>query len=103
MRLPWLIRLAWDPADAFDWYDSRTPSRLDHGKVIPDLTLFAFLVMYFLRVPVPWYALVALPSVAFGQSVWRAFLKSRTMTGTFTETASKTQPNLWKDDERADA
>jgi hypothetical protein len=80
IRLPWFLRLLWDPPTELDLVDRR--GAIDHGKVIGFVT---FVLMYVLI----WFGLlpsightIALLSAGFGWASWRTFLASKAVTST---------------------
>jgi hypothetical protein len=80
-RVPWLLRVVWNPVAAFDLTDGR--QRTDHSKVVPWAFLVTACVFKGFGNPFEWYELLALGSMSFGYGAWRTFLKSKSITGTF--------------------
>ncbi len=95
MKLPWLLRLIWNPIEALDLHDEH--GRPDHGKVMPAVCLVWLLVLVSSGHTPPLGVLIALASLSFGYAGWRAFLRSRSAGG-----AGKTQqpPSVRPRDER---
>jgi hypothetical protein len=83
IKAPWIVRLLWDPVETLDLVDS--DGRPDHGKVLPAILLFSAILYQYLAIPYAIGALVVLGSLAYGYGAWRAFLKSKSVTGTFSE------------------
>lgn len=81
--MKWLWLLLHDPGRALDWYNGA--GHYDHAKVVPDLVLFALVVLQLvvgfstMKLPPMGWGIIDL-SAAFGYGAWRAFLRSRTVT-----------------------
>lgn len=82
-RLPFVLRLLWDPVRALDLVDEH--GKADHAKVIPTALLVTVVVLR----AVVWNSVVpsvlellVLFSASFGYGAWRTFLKSKTATFT---------------------
>lgn len=68
-------RLLIDPVQALDLRDRKGDP--DHGKILPAITLFWFMVLATLgKLPSVWYTII-LVSASFGWAGWRTFLRSR--------------------------
>ena len=77
--LNWWIRLIVNPTEALDLIDGKT-GRTDHSKLLPAILLFSAIVAHFIHQDFTSASLIILGSLSFGQSAWRSFLKSRTVT-----------------------
>ena len=75
----WWLQLVLNPPMALDLTDART-GKVDHGKILPAILLFAAITAQFTGVPFAIGALIVLGSLAYGYGAWRAFLKSRVVT-----------------------
>lgn len=80
-KWPWLLRAVYDPVTALDLRDKN--DNPDHSKIIPWMLLVVAVVFHALGMPFTWWELTTLGSLAFGHSVWRQFLASRNVTGSF--------------------
>ena len=82
--MKWLALLLWDPKNALDWCDR--DGNYDYAKVLPSLLVIGLTVatiLVSLTPPVefpPVGLTIVLISASFGQSMWRSFLKSKTVT-----------------------
>ena len=88
-RWPWLLRALWNPVIGFDLLDNK--GHADHGKIIPWAFLVFACVMAAVGRNLSWYELLALGSLSFGSGAWRTFLKSRVVSGTFTDAHVRTE------------
>lgn len=76
--LPFLLRLLWDPVRALDLLDAKGAP--DYAKVIPVTVIYAILVLAAFGKALGLGVVVALLAASFGQSMFRSFLKSKTVT-----------------------
>jgi hypothetical protein len=85
MQWPWIIRVLWNPVEALDLTDNE--GKPDHGKILPAILLVSAITLQFLGKQYAIGILVVLGSLAYGYGAWRTFLKSKSVTGTFSEVA----------------
>lgn len=87
--LPWILKAIWNPVQHIDLRDAKGDP--DHSKIVPWLFLITACVFHVIGKPFTWYELVALGSLCYGWAGWRAFLKSRTLTGTATANFTRSE------------
>lgn len=85
-KLPFVMRLLWDPARALDLVDKR--DKPDHGKMLPAALLAAVLLLKVLGFTFAWYELLILASLCGGVSLIRTLIASGAIKGTGTAAVS---------------
>jgi hypothetical protein len=87
-NLPFVLRLLIDPVRALDLLDGHvTP---DHTKIIPFVVVIMIVTLKAMHNPFTVMEDTVLLTAAFGQSMWRMFLREKTLTGTVTATLNTT-------------
>lgn len=85
-RWPFVVRMLWDPARAFDLVDATGSA--DHGKLLPATLMLAVLVLKVLGITFAWYELLILAALTGGVSLVRTLIKSGAIKGTGTAAIS---------------
>lgn len=75
MKLPFLLRLLWDPVQALDLLDAT--GKPDYAKIIPVTVIYALLTLIAFNKTPSLGVVLALLSASFGQSMFRSFLKAK--------------------------
>lgn len=86
-QLPFVLRLVIDPVRACDLVDYKHEP--DHTKVVPFLVICAAVVLKLLNAPLTAAELLIIMSASFGASMFRMFLRSKTVTATVSDTTSR--------------
>lgn len=89
---PYVLRLIWDPVDALDLLDDT--GKPDHSKVVPVVVLALVIVFKAVGNPFTLLEMIVVLSASYGQSMWRQFLKSRTVTGSWNEKVDRVEVSL---------
>lgn len=91
-KWPWIFRLFWNPVEALDLTDDT--GKPDHAKVVPVVMQGVIIVFKALGNPFSLLEMIVMLSASYGQAIWRQFLKSRTVTGTWNEKVQRTEITL---------
>lgn len=79
MKAPWILRVLWDTDDVLDLKDDE--GKPDHGKSVGLLAFLCFVALIAVGIIPPSIGIViVLIAAIFGQRVFIAFLRSRTVT-----------------------
>jgi hypothetical protein len=87
-HLPFVLRLIIDPVRALDLLDGHTVP--DHTKIIPFVVVIMIVALKAVHNPFTVMEDTVLLTAAFGQSMWRMFLREKTLTGTVAATVNTT-------------
>jgi hypothetical protein len=79
-KMPFIIRLFWDPIRALDLLDKSNAA--DFGKILPFLLMQQVLVLKAFKIEFTWYELLILAALTGGVSTVRVLIKSGVLKGT---------------------
>lgn len=77
-RIPFLVRLLWDPVRALDLVDNA--NNPDYAKIIPVIVIVWVLYLLSKGHTISVGMVITLLAASFGQSMFRSFLKARSVT-----------------------
>lgn len=77
-ELPFLARLVWDPVRALDLVDKH--GKPDYSKIIPVTVIYIVLLLAAFGKSLATGMVFILISASFGQSMYRSFLKTKSVT-----------------------
>lgn len=86
-RLPFVLRFVIDPIRALDLLDQHEIP--DHTKIVPFLVIAACVALQAVGHPFGVLQMTVLCSASFGAACFRMFLRTKTVTGTATDTAKE--------------
>lgn len=74
---PFIARLLFDPVRALDLIDQH--GKADYSKIIPVTVIYGVLALFAIGKPLAVGIVLTLLAASFGQSMFRSFLKARTV------------------------